>query len=473
MALSPSSWPAAADDSPPLQSRGVLVLTGLSYVFVGLAFSYLDRRYGHFGLEGTLWVLWAFFGFGAGASHALKPPGHGGQVQWAVMGSVGALLAVFPGFFMFNLLRWICLLIMVVMGARAAVMRTRRDFYLTLLVIFSVSFMAGTHGNADWTLWMYLGPAWGFGALALAWEHAAGNPISRWIKLLMTGGFLTTALLLTALLFLFMPRPSTLGFGFLPPGTDTPSMFTTPAGGDNQSGNPVGGNGADGSASGGSSGTSGQPQPGGTLGRWQGMLKDMRSSLKDASIPQWQRNAMGAVLGAGEWVLSALGDEPGGKAKGPKDSELDPTIQVQNFKLTAQQLFDWLKALLLVLVVGLLGYGLWRRRYQVGMVIALNVAQLLARRNPMRSMQLSAWSLKWSLRVHGYPQQAGQSIREYASTARGLPPLARKWMGYAVEDYCAVRFGGAAATHARATRMQESVRNAHEVATGLMPELSK
>ena len=473
MALIAPSLPPAKYESPPLKSRGVLVLTGLSYMFVGLAFSYLDRRYGHFGLEGTLWVLWAFFGFGAGAMHALKPQGQGGQVQWAVMGFVGGLLAVFPGFLMFNLLRWICLLIMVVMGARAAVMRTRRDFYFTLMVIFSVSFMAGTHGNADWTLWIYLGPAWAFGALALAWEHAAGNPISRWIKLLMTGGFLTTALLLTALLFLFMPRPSTLGFGFLPPGTDTPGMFTPPVGGGNQDGNQGGGSGAVGSASAGSGGASGNPQPGGTLGRWQGMLKDMRSTLKDASIPQWQRNAMGTVLGAGEWVLSVLGHEPGSEAKGPKNSDTNPTTQGQKFKVTAQQLLDWLMALLLALVLCLLGYWLWRRRYQVGMVITLNAAQLLARRYPMRSIQLSAWSLKWSLRVHGHRQLAGQSIREYVSTARGLPPLARKWMVHAVEDYCAVRFGEATATHARATRMQESVRGAHEIATGRMPELSK
>lgn len=473
MALSTPSLPAAEDESPPLQSRGVLILTGLSYVFVGLAFSYLDRRYGHYGLEGTLWVIWALFGFGAGALHALKPRGTGGQIQWAIMGSVGGLLAVFPGFLMFNMLRWVCLLMMVVIGARAAVMRTRRDFYFTLMVIFSVSFMAGTHGNADWTLWIYLGPAWAFGALALAWEHAAGNPISRWIKLLMTGGFLTTALLLTALLFLFMPRPSTLGFGFLPPGTDTPGMFTTPAGGGNQDGNQEGGNRADGNASAGSSGASGQPQPGGTLGQWQGMLKEMRSSLKDASIPQWQRNALGSVLGAGEWVLRALGGEPFTKAKGPKNSDLDSTTQVQKFKLTAQQLFDWLKALLLALVLCMLGYWLWRRRYRVGMVMTLNAAQLLAHRYPMRSMQLSAWSLKWSLRVHGHPQHAGQSIREYVSTARGMSPLARKWMRYAVEDYCAVRFGGVAATPARAIRMQESVRGAYEVATGLMPELSK
>jgi hypothetical protein len=106
-------------------------------------------------------------------------------------------------------------------------------------------------------------------------------------------------------------------------------------------------------------------------------------------------------------------------------------------------------------------------------VLTLNAAQLLAHRYPMRSIQLSAWALKWSLRVHGHHQKAGQSIREYVSTARGLPPLAKKWMGYAVEDYCAVRFGGVPATPARATRMQESVRGAYEVATGLLPELSK
>ncbi|MDZ7919680.1 transglutaminaseTgpA domain-containing protein [Rhodoferax sp.] len=473
MAVSAPTLPAAADDSPPLQSRGVLILTGLSYAFVGLSFSYLDRRYGHFGLEGTLWVMWALFGFGAGALHALKPRGTGGQIQWVIMGSVGGLLAVFPGFLMFNMLRWVCLLMMVVMGARAAVMRTKRDFYFTLIVIFSVSFMAGTHGNADWTLWIYLGPAWAFGALALAWEHAAGNPVSRWIKLWMTGGFLSTALLLTALLFLFMPRPSTLGFGFLPPGTDTPGIFTTPAGGGNQDGGQGGGNGAGGNDSAGAPDASGQPQPGGTLERWQGMLKEMRSSLKDASIPQWQRNALGAVLGASEWVLSALGDEPGRGAKGPKNSDTDPTIQVQKFKLTAQQLFDWLMALLLALVLCLLGYWLWRRRYRVGMVITLSMARLLARRYPLRSMQLSAWSLKWCLRTHGHHMLAGQSIREYVISASEMPPLAKKWLRHAMEDYCAVRFGGAPATYVRANRMRESVWGAYEVSSGLMPELSK
>jgi hypothetical protein len=220
---------APADDSPPLHSRAVVVLTGLSYLFTGFGFSFLDRRFGSFGLEGFLWLMWAVLGFGAGALHVGKPAS-AGKTQWLVLGALGGLLALFPGFAIYNLLRWTSLTLMIVIGARAAVLKTRRDFYFTLTVIFVVGFMVGTHGNADWTLWFYLGPAWVFGGLALAWDHAAGTPLSRWTKMFMTLGFITASFLLAVVLFFFAPRPPILGFGFLPPGTDTPGMFTQPAG---------------------------------------------------------------------------------------------------------------------------------------------------------------------------------------------------------------------------------------------------
>ena len=194
------------EPEPRLNSRTVVALTGLSYLFVGLGFSYLDRRYGSFALEGTLWLVWAMLGFGAGTLNALRPLG-AGRALWLGMGVVGGVLALFPGFLMFNLLRWTCVTLMIVMGARAVILRTRRDFYLTLIVIFVVSFMVGTHGNADWTLWFYLGPAWVFGGLALAWEHAAGVKLSRWVKVSMTLGFMAVALLLAIGLFFFAPRP--------------------------------------------------------------------------------------------------------------------------------------------------------------------------------------------------------------------------------------------------------------------------
>jgi hypothetical protein len=158
---------------------------------------------------------------------------------------------------------------------------------------------------------------------------------------------------------------------------------------------------------------------------------------------------------------------------GYKSTTQNPTTLSEKFELSAATVIDWLQFLLLCLALLLIAYFLWRRRYRLGLGLSLGLAHLLARSHPLRSMQLSAWSLKWSLRVQGHPQQPGHSIREYVSTARGVPPLAKKWMGYAVEDYCAVRFGGAVATPALAHRMRESVRGSYEVANGLMPELRK
>ena len=220
-----------------------------------------------------------------------------------MLGAVGGLLAFFPGFIIFNLLRWACLLMMVIIGARAAVMRTKRDFYFTLISIFVVSLMVGTHDYADWTIWFYLGPAWVFAGLALAWEHAIGSPISRWTKAGMTLGFMVASVLLAALLFLFLPRPAVLGFGFLPPGTDTPGMFSEPAGGGGQGSGGVqqdaaaenrgsgGGNAGGAGANQGPGQMAGNgtapPQPAGMTKRWRDMLEGMRGSLKDRFIPAW------------------------------------------------------------------------------------------------------------------------------------------------------------------------------------------
>src|SRR5262249_32965709 len=122
------------------------------------------------------------------------------------------------------------LTLMITLAARAVVMRTRRDFYLSQTVIFVVSLMVATHMAADWTVWFYLAPAWLLAALALAWEYAAGVAISRWAKGGLTLGFILLSFLLAMLLFLFGPRPPSLGFGFLPPGTDTPNLLKQEAG---------------------------------------------------------------------------------------------------------------------------------------------------------------------------------------------------------------------------------------------------
>lgn len=454
--------PAQPDPAPSLNSRMVVALTGMSYLFVGLGFSYLDRRFSSFGLEGFLWLIWALLGFGAGTLHASKPV-ESGRTQWVVLGSLGLLVAVFPGFAIYNLLRWASLTLMIILGARAAILRTRRDFYLTLTVIFVVSFMVGTHGNADWTLWFYLGPAWVFGGLALAWEHATGVPLSRWTKMSMTLGFIGVSLLLTAVLFFFAPRPPILGFGFLPPGTDTPGLFQQPAGegGGKQA---KGNSGSSGSGTGAGQGSAGAPQQGEWAQKWGAMLKSMRQSTVDRFIPQWQRSLMEKLLNSVQAVLEMLTGQPvesaGALAQGAQ-------AQVPSERLIVK--VNWLLMLALLLA----GYLFWRRRYRLGLSMALGCSWLLAAHFPAQSMRLSAQAMKWCLHVQGHKRRPGQSVREHWVAAAGIAPLAKRWLGYAVETYCEMRFGGMSATQQQALNMRRAVQGACDIMMGIAPELAR
>lgn len=454
-----------ADESPLLNSRAVVVLTGLSYLFTGFGFSFLDRRFGSFGLEGFLWLVWAVLGFGAGVIHVGKPAS-AGKSQWLVLGSLGGVLALFPGFAIYNLLRWTSLTLMIVIGARAAVLKRRRDFYFTLIVILVVGFMVGTHGNADWTLLFYLGPAWVFAGLALAWDHAAGTPLSRWTKMFMTLGFITASFLLAVALFFFAPRPPILGFGFLPPGTDTPSMFTQPAG----SGGQQGKGGSDGALdSGGSTGqaNAGALQQGGLGQQWDALLKSMRRAASDKTIPQWQRSIMDKTLDWAQTLHGMLTGQAFKPAGDPVQMEALPQPLEQEERFPFQ--LNWLMVLALLLA----GYLLWRRRYRLGLQVMLGSAWLLSRRYPAQSMRLSAQAMKWCLHMQGYKRRPGQSVREHWVAAVGVAPLAKRWLGYAVESYCAMRFSNVPATPQQAIHMRMVVMGACDIMLGMVPELAR
>ncbi len=451
-------------------SRAVVALTGASYLCVGLAFSYLDRRHGLFGVQGVLWLIWALAGFGAGTLYVGRPASVG-KTHWNVQGWLGFSIAIFPCFLMFNMLRWISVALMLIIGARAVMLRTRRDFYLTLTCIFVVSFVVGTHRNADWTLWFYLGPAWLLAGLALAWDHAAGTPISRWIKALMTVGFIFTSVVLALALFLFAPRPAVLGFGFLPPGTDTPGLFNQPADGDT----PTKGNAESSAGSGLSSGASGasldaDATESGQAQQWGQMLKNMRSTLSDSFIPQWQRNFIEGMLNGAQSLLNALtGTASDSAAMSDQASQAQAQAQAQQD--SAFSFWDFLVWLLLFLLAGLI---FWRKRYRIGLFLALSGSWALAFYSPAWSMRFSAQALKWCLHLHGHRPTAGQSVREQWASAVGLPPLAQRWLGYAVEIYCETRFGDVPATPQRARHMRETVHAASDVMTGLLvPELSR
>lgn len=458
---SAATTPAAV--SPRLESRAVVVLTGLSYLFVGLGFSYLDRQFRSFGVESLLWLVWALLSFGAGALHVHKP-GSNGQTLWIVLGTTGFVLALFPGFALYAFARWICLVLMVIMGARAAMLATQRDFYLTLTVIFSVSFMVATHFRADWSLWFYLGPAWLLGGLALAWQHASGTRLPSWTRLSMTLGFIGVSFAVTALLFLFMPRPATLGFGFLPPGTDTPGMFPQAAGDGGPQPAQATGGASGGHAYGTGAGGSGPVLQGSWTQQWGSMLGGMRRTLTDPFIPQWQRGLIESLLDGAQILLDSLAGGSTQPANGASGDAAESPPLPEPYTIT----IHWLRWLLFLLAA----YFLWRYRYRMGLGLALGGSWLLARRFPAQSMRLSAKAMSWCLHVHGHKRQAGQSVREHWGAA-ATAPLARRWMGQALEIYGETRFGGVAASPKRASHMRKATQGACDIIMGLVPELAK
>ncbi len=407
--------------------RTVVALTGASFLCAGLSFSYLDRRYGKFPVEGIFWVVWTLLGFGVAWLRGDRNPA-GARRHWKWQGIVGATLAIFPGFLMFGPTRWVALSLMLVIGARAAIMHTRRDFHFTLTTIFVVSFLAASHALADWTLWVYLGPCWLLAGLALTWDHAAEARISPWTKVLLNGGFMALCLVVALLIHAAVPQPNLKGFGFLPPGTDHPGLLDTPTAEQPGIGRLPGGGGA---------GEAAAQAGGGQVGAWAQELKAMRRALGDKSMPGWQRDLLGQVLSSMEGMAQAL-DRLGQKG-GSLLSDLD-----------WRDLLAWLFAVLLLSLA-------WRWRYRIGMRLAMSLAWLLSRHRPMASMRVSAASLGWVLHVHGHPRGPGQSVREHWSSLPRAPEAVRAWVRKATNLYGASRFGGQRPTPASADQLRQLV----------------
>lgn len=459
--MSTAASPALADE-PLLTSRAVVLLTACGYLCVCLSFSYLDRRHGYFSGESVFWLVWTGLGFGA----ALFYLGRGSRIaekHWKIMGSL-ALVFMLLVFFKFNLLRWASLSLLLVLSARAVVMRTRRDFYINLTVIFVVSLMVATYMTADWTVWFYLAPAWLFAGLALAWEHAAGASISRWAKGGLTVAFIGLSFTLAMLLFLFAPRPPTLGFGFLPPGTDTPNLNRQAAGGQGPQRGDGGSQGQDRRAG---------AQAGSGGDAWQQMFDRMRRDLNDRHMPEWQRQTLQRLTGWGEILAAALTGRLVTGSGMPSTGTLEELLREAGEYCVEKIILPWWPFLLLLLLLLWLIFRLWPRRYGLGAAGLLYGAHLLARWQPMLSMQLSALALDWCLRQQGHGRVGGQSVREHLAGAASVPDLPRRWLGYAVDLYCETRFGSTAATRQRAANMHKAIHGASQILAGAMPELKR
>lgn len=416
-----------------LPSRWVHALVGACCMFTGWAFWYLDRGYGDFGPAGTLWFVATLLGFATGALN-LHRGGPAGRVVCALLGAVLALIAIYPGFVLYSLLRWLALCLMFATVARAALMRTRRDLYFGLLACFVCSAVAATHYRADWTLWVYLGPAWLCAGLALTVEYVASHPVGAWTKTGASIAFVGATALLALALFLFMPRPATLGFGFLPPGADAPALAQSRGGGSAGDGRHGGGSGASGGSAAGAAGGHASSSS------WQRMIDAMRQSLADPHMPQWQRG----LLQRGLDGASAAG----GLVEGL-------TAIVRYVVIALPRIPPWLWAVLLLAALAL--HALWQRRHALALQALGLPAWLLQRVHPAWSMRLSAWMLGHALTQAGARPGHQRTLRERLLRANDVPPLGRRWLDDALDLYYATRFGRAAASPATAGAMRSAV----------------
>jgi hypothetical protein len=441
-----------------LGSPAVHVLCGCAFVFLAWGFSYLDRRFGNFGFEAALWAGWALIGFSAGAVNLARETARARKLSTLLLVIAGVL--AWPGFLMFSLTRWAAFVLLLVTAARAPAMRTRRDFYYCLAPIFAVSLLVPTHGTADWTVWFYLGPAWLFIALALAWDYAAGVELGRLLKTGMTLAFIAVCLVLSVALFAAMPRPNMLGFGFLPPGTDAPGRFTLEAGAAGDSGR---------------SGEAGRRGPGAAAsgpatGQEQSPLAEaldrMRQALKDPALPGWQHGVIQGLLAAGEALMQA-GDR-GAVLTMTRPMTAEERAAFASRVATVLAVLQWL---VLLLLLALIAATAWLLRWHIALAGALWAAWALARWEPAASMRCSAHAMRWLLRRAGHPIQPGHSVMEHAESAAFLPALPRRWLRTAARLYCDHRFGAAPASSEDASGMRQAIVATLELLRAAPPRL--
>jgi hypothetical protein len=353
------------------------------------------------------------------------------------------VLTLFPGFLMFRLDRWGALLLLLFTAARAAQMRSRRDFYYGLAAIVAVSILVATHSNADWTTWFYLGPAWLAIAMALAWDYAARVHLGSLRKSRLTLGFVAICIVLSTVIFTLLPQPRILGFGFLPPGTSAPGRVQT-----------------DGGTAAGASGQRGAQAPGQAardtvLGR---AVLRMRQSLKDPTVPGWQRSAVEAMLATAEALMRGTGN-----ADGPVMLRHMTAEEAQAFARRAAAVQAFLQLIAWLLMLALAAGIAWLLRWRAGIVVALWCAWALVRLNPSASLRCSSHAIRWMLAHRGHPLLPGQSVLEHVETATGLPAPARQWLARSTQIYCADRFGGERASDGSARYVRRAVEAAREL----------
>lgn len=453
MALSAS--PVLRSDAradAPLPGAALQVLCGLAWLGVAWAFSFLDRAHDRFGFFAIAWLVAGAFGFGLGVLHRRRP--RDARRAAAALSIVAGVLALFPGFLMFTLVRWLAFALLLMTAARAAGMQTRRDLYYALASIDAVSLLVLTHANAHWTIWFYLAPAWVCVALALAWDYAAAVRLHASVKVGLTGGFLALCIALGLAVAALLPLPQAKGWGFLEPATDNPGRKRLPAGG---AGGTQGNASRQGAGQEGTQGA-GSSRQGGEATLLGDAIERLHEAMRDRGLPQWQRGLVEGMLTMAEATARIGGHGDGRLAGRPLSAQEREELErrAAAFAQALQQALNLFLTLLLLLL-------LWLLRWRLAGALAMGGAWLLAPWSAAASMRCSILGLRLLLRRHGHALQPGQSVLEHVESAAFLPDRVRAWLRRAVHTYGAVRFGGMAASPAGAALVRQSVVATEEV----------
>jgi hypothetical protein len=395
-----------ASDPPSALATPVLWFTALCYLATGLGFSYVHRHAGTFGFEALLWLGWTWLGYGCRLWWQYRPPRAGrSQKQWRWLASLGLFLGVMPGFLMFSPPRWAALMLMIGIGARAVMLHNRRDLNTTVVACLAVSFLVATHAGANWTLWTYLGPAWFFATLALAWDHNRAYGVRGRPLVALATGFVAVCWLLAALMQAALPLPGPLG-GELSP---EPALTQSTA--------PPSGTGSAGPAPSTQAGSDrGPPTP-------DGVWTQRRQLLQDPHIPQWQATVLGGLIDLGEGIDGALAQA---------SAALTSTIGVLPW---------WWLALGLAVLC-----WLWRHRWRLASLGAMGVARLCAWPWPARSVSAAAWALDLGLRDRGHPWLPELPRLTRWQAVPEVPEIVSHWLGQAASAHSLARFGPTPAT---------------------------
>jgi hypothetical protein len=440
MALSAPLLHHTARSDEALTGPALPVLCGLAWLGTALGFSFLDRARGEFAPFALAWLLIGLLGFGLAVVFREQPQ----RVQRTarLLTVLACVLALVPGLLMFSLVRWGGFALLLVTAARAAAMHTHRDVYYALAAIVSVSLLVVVHGNADWTVWFYLAPAWLCVVLALAWDYAAQVRLAAPLKAALSLAFVAVCIAAGGVLAALLPLPPTPGFGVFDPPTANPQHTGRASPGGS-------GGGATGTAAGSGTVTGGASSLAAVIGA-------LRRGLADKGVPQWQRSVIGGMLAAAEALERASGS--GVVVLRPMTAQ-----ELQEARDRAAALRAALDAALLLLALLLSLLLLWLVRWRIVGAGAFAAAALLAPWAPGRSMRCSMVALHCLLHRRGYPRAPGQSLLEHVASARSLQPRLRQWLRHAVHTYGNWRFGAASPSPAQAREVRRAVLAADEL----------